>query len=353
MRRFIFLTSPSIIGIGLAIAAGSIAVGQAQEPSASQDRFTERVDVARILIDARVLDDAGRPVLGLNAADFEVTIDGTPVRVESAQWVGEQPPVNAPLPATSVVGVVAPPPPGRLVVFLIQKDLQPLRAKGLLRWLQVNEPLLASLTPDDRAAVLSFDSHLKIWLDFTSDVDRVRTVLARDVMFKNPASLARGPEPSLLARLSQQQARKSATIEDALRLIGKALEPLPGSKSVVLVGYGFGRLTHTGESPMMPEYDAARDALQAARATLLCLDVSFATYHSLAAGLNTVAADTGGIVSSLYVSPQQAVERVVHALTGSYVLFAEKPPFEPGVHRIAVRLTRANGTVLARGSYTE
>ena len=94
MRRFIFLTSPSIIGIGLAIAAGSIAVGQAQEPSASQDRFTERVDVARILIDARVLDDAGRPVLGLNAADFEVTIDGTPVRVESAQWVGEQPPVS-------------------------------------------------------------------------------------------------------------------------------------------------------------------------------------------------------------------------------------------------------------------
>jgi hypothetical protein len=104
---------------------------------------------------------------------------------------------------------------------------------------------------------------------------------------------------------------------------------------------------------MMPEYEAARLALQAARATLLCLDVSFTDSHSLATGLGTVAADTGGIVGSLYFKPQETVERVVHALAGYYVLFAEKPPPEKGVHRITVRLTQTKGTVLARSSYTE
>jgi VWFA-related protein len=353
MRRFIDFTSLTI-GIALAIGAGSIAANRPQEPTASQGRFAERVDVGRILIDTRVVDDAGSPVLGLNAGDFEVTIDGAPVRVESAEWIGEQSSSsNEPLPSTGPVGVVGPPAPGRLIVFLIQKDLTPVRAKGLMRWPQINGPLLASLTGADRVAVLSFDSHLRYWLDFTSDVERVRAVLAQDVLFKNPAPLARGPEPSLLARLTPAQGRAAATIEEALRLIGRALEPLPGSKSIVLVGYGFGRLTGTGESAMMPEYDAARIALQAARATLLCLDVSFADFHSFAAGLGTVAADTGGIVGSVYVSPRETVDRVVHALAGYYVLSAEKPAAEKGVHRIVVRLRQTKGTVLARRSYTE
>ncbi|MDP9324608.1 MAG: hypothetical protein M3P13_13310, partial [Acidobacteriota bacterium] len=57
---------------------------RAQQPP----RFGERVDVARIIIDARVLDDAGNPVPGLMADDFKVKIDGRIVRVETATWVG-------------------------------------------------------------------------------------------------------------------------------------------------------------------------------------------------------------------------------------------------------------------------
>ena len=53
--------------------------------AAQQPQHVERVDVARVLIDARVVDDGGRPVIGLEPADFEVKIDGKHVRVESAQ----------------------------------------------------------------------------------------------------------------------------------------------------------------------------------------------------------------------------------------------------------------------------
>ena len=40
----------------------------------------------------------------------------------------------------------------------------------------------APLTRDDRLAVLSFDSHLRIWTDFTNDRERLRTLLARDII---------------------------------------------------------------------------------------------------------------------------------------------------------------------------
>ena len=57
--------------------------------AAGQDppRFTEKVDVARILLDVRVIDPRGRPLLGLQPADFEVRIDGKAARVESVQHV--------------------------------------------------------------------------------------------------------------------------------------------------------------------------------------------------------------------------------------------------------------------------
>jgi VWFA-related protein len=349
-------------GIGLLIV--TIGAALAAQQLVPQEPFVARLEIARLVIDARVVDSDGRPVSGLTREDFEVKIGGKPVRVESAEWIGEPaPPSTVPVSATGgAAGRVVPPfpapasaprAPGRLIVFLIQKDLRPLRAKGLLRWLQVNEPILAALTPEDRAAVVSFDSHLKIWLDFTNDVDRLRTVLVEDVMFKEPASIARhSGRPSLVERLTQEEGRKASTVEDGLRLVARALEPLPGSKSIVLVGWGFGRLNQMG-TIMLPEYDAARDALQAARATLLCLDVTFADSHSLSAGLEAAAADTGGMVDTLYNSPRLAIERIVHALSGYYELFAEKPPSEPGLHEIAVTLTRAKGTVLARRSYTE
>ena len=126
--------------------------------------------MARIIIDARVLDDRGNPVPGLTADDFKVKIDGKIVRVETATWVGgpETDLVAAPVsPALGEAGAALT--PGRLIVFLFQKDLEPSRIVGLMRMLLKSRNLLETLTPNDRVAILSFDSHLKIWTDFTND----------------------------------------------------------------------------------------------------------------------------------------------------------------------------------------
>lgn len=70
-------------------------------------------------------------------------------------------------------------------------------------------------------------------------------------------------------------------------------------------------------------------------------------------GLQTVAADTGGFFSRMFLFPEREITRVAEALVGHYVLFVEKPETKPGVHRVDVRLIGQKGTVYARGSYVD
>ena len=329
------------------------------EGAAQPQPLVERVDVARVIIDVRVVDDDGQPIRGLEPDDFEVRIDDEPVRVESAFWVGDgagnDDSSGAPIESTEITGFLEPVDRGQLIVFVVQKSLEASRALGLLRLLMHSERLLAQVTPADRVAVLSFDSHLKIWLDFTDDLDRVGTVLADEIMFRRPAVLERQGELSLLKTLSQETGRRTWEFQEALRLLGEALEPLPGSKSVVLIGYGFGQLTVSlgmVGSMLDDRYDEARAALEAARASVFTLDVTQADYHTFEHGLQAVAEDTGGFFVRTYLRPpRRAIDRVANAIAGRYVLFTERPDVEPGEYSIEVDVGGLDGTVLARSTY--
>lgn len=339
--RCVALTTALTAGPGVAIA-----VTQQQQPP----RFTERVDVHRILIDARVVDDGGRPVSDLGVEDFEVRLGARAARVDSVQWVAgaseDAPAVAAPAAARTTFQV----PSGRLIVFVFQKSFERGRLPGLMRMLIESREFIDSLTPRDRVAVLSFDSRLRIWLDFTNDRTRVKHAFERGILLETPPASQAGVEPSLVARLDPADVRHAYTIERGLRLIGEALESLPGAKSVVLVGHGFGRLGLGGVS-MENEYGAMSAALQAARVSVFCLDVTDADYHSLEAGLQLVAEDTGGFFVRTHIFPQQAIDRLAGALAGHYVLFVESPGLPSGSRRIEVRLTRRTGHVLAKADY--
>ena len=343
-----------------AAALAALLLLAAGESAAQPQPIVERVEVARVVIDVRVVDDDGQPILGLTPEDFEVRIDDEPVRVESVLWVGsdeveEAAPEGAALEGTRAAGAADSPEPespgsiesesrGRLIVFVVQKSLLHSRVYGLLRLLRYSEGLLAGVTPSDRVAVLSFDLHLQIWLDFTADLDRVRTVLAGEVRTGRPPAIEPQGELSLVARLSQDDGREIADIQEALLRIGEALEPLPGSKSVVLIGYGFESDTDG--------YAAAQAALQAARASVFTLDVTQADYHTLEHGLQAVSADTGGFFVRTYVKPPLwAIDLVTNAIAGHYVLFTERPDVEPGEYAIEVDVGDLDGTVLARSTY--
>src|SRR5438552_12058133 len=90
-------------------------------PLAAQVR--EQITVERILVDARVTDDMGEPILGLTPADFIVKIDGKLAKVESVDWIPDTAAQReiagieeAPPPVTSDV----PAPKGRLFIYFFQ-----------------------------------------------------------------------------------------------------------------------------------------------------------------------------------------------------------------------------------------
>lgn len=334
------------LAAALVTAAAVSVPGRAQEPKP----FTERVDVHRVLLDVRVTDGVGQPLEDLTKTDFVVRIDGKPVPVESATWVtgalrsGETGEVTTGSPAGTTMSPIE----GRLIVFLIQKDLEePGRIVGLMRLLVAARPFFAAFTPGDRLAVLSFDSRLRIWTDFTNDHERVRALLQRDILLSDTAALVESEAPSLVASLGARQAQGATTMEEALALVGRALEPLPGAKSVIVFGHGFGRLGSSGVT-LAPDYDEARRSLRAARASVFCLDVTQADYHSLEAGLQQVAEDTGGFFERTHLFPTRALNRLAGTLAGHYVLTVERPPVRKGRHRVDVSVPHRGASVLVR-----
>ena len=86
-------------------------------------------------------------------------------------------------------------------------------------------------------------------------------------------------------------------------------------------------------------YGEARRALQAARASVFCLDVTDADSHTLEAGLQMTAEDTGGFFARTHLFTEQAMQRLAGALAGHYVLFVEATaPSDKRWHAIEVEL---------------
>jgi VWFA-related protein len=339
------------------LAAGALVLlaptlAAAQEPVPPPDiRFRDRVEVESVVLDARVVDGAGRPILGLAPRDFRLKVGGRAVAVDSATWVAEDVPPDPEVTAAAVAAGAPEVPRGRLIVFFFQKDLESSRVMGFLQMLSRARDMLDGLGEQDRVAVVSFDSHLRLWSDFTADRDRLRRVLDRSVLFEKHPVVNVEPAPSLLEHLEPAAARKAATPESALLLIGQALEKLPGAKSLVLFGWAMGTWSPGIGVFLDRDYGPARRALVQARATVFALDITNADYHTLEVGLEQVAEDTGGFYAKTHLFPGQALTRLERALSGHYVLTFARPPLPRGEHEIEIGLVGKKGNVLARRSY--
>ena len=343
-----------LLGLAVAVALAAASAARAQVP-----QVVERVEVSRVVVDVHVLANDGRPITGLAAGDLRVSVDGKPVKIESVRWTagavatGE---TASPLTASDVA--VGPPShrPGRLVMLLFQKDLEPSRMEGLLIMLRQAEGLVAGLGPDDRVAVASFEHHLELWTDFTTDRGAVRAILTRSILFAGRSGEIVTGEPPLLSRSFDRDAgRRAGSMEQALVVVGRALDAIPGPKSVVLVGHGFGRIIG-GSLPSAlvgfdAEYAEARRLLTRARATVYCLDVTRADSHTLETGLMSVAEDTGGFFMRTNWFPGQAISRLSEALDGRYELSFEKPALPRGEHVIRIELVGRKGVIFARRTY--
>jgi VWFA-related protein len=341
---------PSALGLGRAAALGLLlaAASAGQEPE--PPHVLPRVETSRVVLEARVTDAHGRPLPGLGAGDFRLEVDGRPTPLESAVWVAEAPNVPRALPPPGAPRVAAS--PGRLVVLLFQKDSEGSRLRGLLQAVRQAKDLIAPFSPLDRVAVLTYDSQLRLHLDFTPDFEAVRRVLDESVLRRWPKPIPPGDPPSLAAQLDREEARRAATPEQALLALGRALGRIPGAKTVLFFGWGLGRLSG-GTFVTDFSYGEARAALDEAHAAVFCLDVTDASWHSLEVGLRQVAEDTGGDYYKVYENDGAALSRVAAALAGHYVLAFERPEGHRGEHRIHLALAGRRGTVLTRTRYVD
>ena len=320
--------------------------------AAEQDiRFRDRVDVESVVVDARVVDGAGRPILGLVPRDFRLKVDGRVVELQSVTWVAEDAPRDPETTAAALHAGLAPAPQGRLVLFFFQKDLEPSRIMGFMQMLRRAREMLDGFGEQDRVAVASFDHHLKLWTDFTGDRERLRRILDHAVLFESRPLLNVEPAPSLAEHFDPAAGKRAASPEAALLLLAEALKELPGSKSLIMFGWGMGRWSPGVGVFLENEYGPARRALVEGRVTVFALDVTKADYHTLEVGLEQVAADTGGFYAKTHLFPDQALARLERALSGHYVLTFAKPALERGEHEIHIALVGRKGTVMAKRSY--
>lgn len=308
--------------------------------------FTEKVEVRQVVLQVRVLAPNGDPVLGLLQQNFRVFVDGQEVSLTSAEWVDAQ--SQAPH---------SPPEPTafrqkRLVVLLVQRDLQPARARGLIAFKDYLARLVQKLPPQDRVALLFHDSRLRLIQDFTSHRQRMAQLLSQQVFRAPPQKDANSDTPSLAALLSEERQSSASTIEQALLVLAQALSRLPGERILLLVGWGVGRLSYP--SFFLPDdYSKALRLFQDNHVPVFSLDITQADWHTLELGLARVAEETGGFYAKTHLFPEQACRRMLGSLRGYYELSFPRPPLPQGVHKLEVQLVGVDGLVLCRGSFAD
>src|SRR3954465_2463520 len=109
----------SIASKALLLAAAFSASAQTPPPP-----LIQTIDVERVIVDARVTNDAGEPILGLQRGDFRVLLDDKPAEIESVDWMaGSRAAGQFENPAPVPKGVAPEPPSrGRLFVIFVQTD---------------------------------------------------------------------------------------------------------------------------------------------------------------------------------------------------------------------------------------
>src|SRR5512140_2381161 len=242
MRR-----GPSQCAVGMQQFA--LALALCASAFAQDIKVQEQITVQRVIVDLRAVDFKGNPLPNLKPENFHVLVDGLPAEIESIEWVDSTKPYAEGLEPKKAEEASAPQvPEGRLIVIFFQTDFQREKSRvgGQMKMATFAVRFLETLTPQDRVAVVSFDSHLKIRQDFTTDLTKVETAIKQSIAIDDPPPPQIVPSPSLASRIKPEDAKAAATPEKAMFLIGNALLNIPGPKTMVLFGWGLGRYTPTG-----------------------------------------------------------------------------------------------------------
>jgi VWFA-related protein len=168
-----------------AVVPATVALRSAGQDPAPQPQpaATFRSTVELIPVDVDVMDRSGRPVPGLRAEDFVLTVDGRPRRIASAEYIaaGQEVGGRAPSHYSSNADTSG----GRLVMIVI--DQTTIVGSQGKRAIESAQRFIAGLRPSDRVGLTTIPGAQMI--DFTTQHEMVRTALHK-VVGLAPMSLA-------------------------------------------------------------------------------------------------------------------------------------------------------------------
>ncbi|MDJ0837317.1 MAG: hypothetical protein QNK37_12425 [Acidobacteriota bacterium] len=326
---------------------------------------SESIKVRRTLIEVRVLKAGGQPVLGLEAEDFHLTWRGNPVTLVSTRWVDEEVgredvdsgeffDIDEEIDEEADDRFWDEEPEqkihGRVIVFFLQKDSTGEIGGDLARLIRPAQAVIDELSPTDYVAVLSFDSSFKLNLDLTQDHFRVPDALFEGLTTAEGKPFGKGFFPSIGKEIDRYKADRVNDCEAALLILGDALAELPGSKSMIFMGYGLGSMSGTGIS-YPNHFGMAMQTIHKSRTTVFVMDAHAADYHTLEGSLKDLAFNTGGQYFKTYGVPMNMFNRVIKTIAGYYELVFEAPEDAPPYAPYRISIAKPHYEVLVREPY--
>ena len=332
----------------VAIAVATILPAQTPTP------FGAVVEVTRILTEVRVVDLNGDPVLDLGPKDFSVFVDGRRAEVESARWIQSTPGAAHQTPRFETdppaAETMTPTHEGRSIVILFQTDfgLEPSRTTGIMRMAPRAADFVRSFAPDDRVALLTYGSHLRLLSDFTTNHEAIASILTTSEILEADIDPPQFQPPLLGDHLDAEGAMGATQMVDGFELIGRALHEIPGTKSLVYFGYALGRDSTGPGRAVGKRYERAMETLSAARTSVFSLDITDADYHTLGVGLMLLSEDTGGFYVKTHELPDIAMDRIARIVSSYYELSIIPPPDIDDSFKIKVKVDRPRVRVHTR-----
>lgn len=380
-----------VLGV-LCVLSGDRFVTAQQDPP----RFRASVDVTTV--DVGVVDDRGRPVTDLSAADFTVRVDGDVRRVVSAEWVplvadAKAKPTPVPDGYSSNENLSG----GRLIVLAV--DQPNIRFGATASIVRAASGFIDKLAPGDRVAIAGIGLGAPA-TQFTSDRDQIRQALLRmtghrraaatimhaispteavqivngnglafeNVVNRECASVRRSPAQFAVCRgqiqseaseVADQTVGQSDETVHALRDLFTSLKTIDAPKTVILLSEGFiatdvtsvatelGHMAADARSSVYVLYmDDGSFSSSEARQSLLSAD----DRHERSAGLEELAAAARGTLLTVTGQGTGAFDQIQSELSGYYLLGIESSPRDRDgkAHPVRIDVPRRGALVRAR-----
>ncbi len=310
-------------------------------PAQERERgFGEEIHVLEVNLEVVVTDRDGEFVRGLQADDFEITENGSPVEVIAATAYSSREAVAAPESGEVVAEE-------RFIMVLFHAPIgaeaerigfgqRSLRAGAdLARWAK------ESLGPNDRVAVATYRSSLHLLQDFTQDQDALGAALRGAGMglgatFQGPESKT-GSTGLSLPR-GQALTRQTKNVYEGIRVLARASSKIVGRKLLILLTPGLPDDRPQGYGRMMR-------ALKSANVAVYPIDTTPLEWLHPQNVHVKMALDTGGQFSPRIDRFDNRVEDVVNGNAAYYSLAYQSPvsAFELGDRNLAIRVRGRQG----------